>query len=92
MDVERRKLMLEASAAQSARDWTRRWLHTLASDGRPIEGGWPGTLPEARACVAADAGTALRKLSMPALTREELSHLTRLTYDQARRLWRSSAG
>jgi hypothetical protein len=88
----RREIVLQETAAQAARDWTGRWFRTLADDGRPVEGGWPGTLREARACVAADAGRVLEGRAMPALTRDELSRVTRITYEHARRLWRTSAG
>jgi hypothetical protein len=87
----RRELVLEETASQAARDWTSRWFHTLAADGRPIEGGWPGTVQEARACIAVDAGRVLEQRSMPALTREELGRLTQMTYEHARRLWRTTA-
>jgi hypothetical protein len=87
-----REVLLEESAAQAARDWTSRWFRTLADDGRPVEGGWPGTVQEARACVAAGATRVLEQRAMPALTSDELSRLTRMTYELARRLWRTSAG
>lgn len=88
----RRKLVLQETAAQAARDWTIRRFRTLADDGWPVEGGWPGTIQEARAYVAADAGRVLEQRAMPALTWDELSQLTRMTYDEARRLWRTRAG
>jgi hypothetical protein len=87
-----RELVLQESAMQTARDWTSRWLRTLADDGRPVDGGWPGTVQEARGCVATAVGRALVERAMPALTRDELSRITRMTYDEARRLWRTSAG
>jgi hypothetical protein len=88
---EPREIMLQATALGTAREWTTRWFRTLAEDGRPIEGGWPGTMHEARARVAADAANALHHSAMAALTREELGRLTRTAYDEARRLWRASA-
>lgn len=86
----RRELVLQEAAADAARAWTSRWFRALADDGRRVEGGWPGTVKEARARVAADAGRALEGSSMAALTLEELGRLTRTTYDEARRLWRAS--
>ena len=88
----RRELVLRATVARTASNWTNRWFRTLADDGRRVEGGWPGTLPEARARIAADAERALGDLSMPALTQDELGRLTRMTYEEARRLWLAGVG
>ena len=85
-----RELVLQQTAVDTARGWASGWFRSLAGDGRRIEGGWPGTIPEARARIAGDASRALEHLSMPALTRDELSRVTRLTYEEARRLWRAS--
>lgn len=88
----RRDRVLRETAVDTARAWTSRWFRTLADDGRRVEGGWPGTVQEARARVAADAERALVDLAMPALTRDELSRITRVTYEEARRLWRAGVG
>jgi hypothetical protein len=87
----RRAVLLHEAAVAAARAWTSSWFRTLADDGRRIEGGWPGTLPEARGRVSVDAARALAGSSMTALTREELKRLTRTTYEEARRLWRALA-
>ncbi len=51
----------------------------LRKEGRPVVGGWPGTLREARAQVSAYLGTSLgkRKLSF---TREELERAAKTAY------------
>lgn len=86
-----RQRVLHASAVGTARAWTLDWFRTLVADGRRIEGGWPGTLPEARARASADAARALAGSSPTELTREELFELTRTVYEEARRLWRTNA-
>ena len=86
-----RELVLQQAAAHTARVWTSGWFRTLASDGRRAVGGWPGTLQEARTRIAADAGRTLEEISMTALTRDELSRITKITYEEARRLWRAGA-
>lgn len=86
-----RELMLHEAALSTARAWTTGWFRTLREDGRRVEGGWPGTIHEARGRINADASNALTTSSMPALTREELGRLTQTTYEEARRLWRASA-
>jgi hypothetical protein len=90
--TQQRELVLQESAARTARVWTSGWFRSLSGEGRRVEGGWPGTVQEARARIAADAARALEDVSMPALTRDELIRLARITYEQARRLWRTSAG
>jgi hypothetical protein len=86
-----RELALHEIALSTARQWTTGWFRTLAEDGRRVEGGWPGTIHEARGRIAADASNELLRTSKPALTREELGRLTQTTYEEARRLWRASA-
>ncbi len=86
-----RGLVLQQAAVRTARTWTSAWFRALAGDGRRVEGGWPGTVPEARARIASDAARTLEGLSMAALTRDELSRVTRMTYEEARRLWRANA-
>lgn len=88
----RRDVVLEETAGQAARAWTSSLFGALAGDGRPVEGGWPGTVPEARGRIAAFAARTLEGMSLPPLTSDELSHLTRITYEEARRIWRAEAG
>ncbi|MBX3226216.1 MAG: hypothetical protein KIT84_28410 [Labilithrix sp.] len=45
---------------------------------------------EARARFEGDASRALGSASLSPLTRDELARLTRFTYDEARRLWRTN--
>jgi hypothetical protein len=90
-EVPPRAVVLREMAVGAARSWTKRWLSTLEADGRAVEGGFPGTVSEARAVLAHFAGRALVDLGAPALAREELPELTRITYDEARRSWRGSA-
>jgi hypothetical protein len=72
------------------RRWFASWREDLLRQGRAIEGGWPGTLPEARALVAASVAPAFTQRRMPILTNEELIWAMRATYDEARRAWLAS--
>lgn len=85
-----RDLLLRETALAGARAWMNGWLRTLAEEGRPVEGGWPGTLGEARARARHDATRALAREAMTAPSRDELEDLARLINDEARRLWRAS--
>src|SRR4051812_40182217 len=79
--------LLDQAALEAARSWTRAYCAELAREGRRVEGGWPGTIREARTRAAVEAARVLSKESMVALTHDELDRLARSTYDEARRSW-----
>jgi hypothetical protein len=87
---EARRELLREAAVRVGRRWFATWREDLMKEGRPIEGGWPGTLPEARALVAPPLASALTQKRMLAVTNEELTWATRTTYEEARRTWLSS--
>jgi hypothetical protein len=62
----------------------------ILRQGRPVEGGWPGTLSEARARILAYLDRELTLRKMPLLNIEELLAATHATYAQARRDWLSA--
>src|SRR3954471_8542962 len=82
-----RERLLDATALDAARKWTRHLMEELVSEGRAIAGGWPGTVNEARGRCGSLASRALAANAMPPLARDELGRLTRIAYDEARRLW-----
>jgi hypothetical protein len=86
-----RESVLAAAAVAAAEAWKAACCLELAREGRGIEGGWPGTLREARVRAGAHVGTVLIGRSMPALTYDELGRVARITYDEARRSWRRGA-
>jgi hypothetical protein len=79
---------LEGAATIGTR-WAKGWFEEMRKDGRPIEGGWPGTLPEALARVAAYFELELARHGMPLLTLDETSAIARAAYQQAKREWLS---
>ncbi len=85
-----REVALEAAALDAARMWTEATRGGLAREGRPIAGGFPGTVNEARARSGEVAARVLVKLSLPPMTHDELGRVTRIAYDEARRLWRAN--
>jgi hypothetical protein len=85
--TEKRGDLLERAAFDAARSWAGACCAELAREGRRVEGGWPGTMPEARTRAAAEAGRSLAARSMTALTHDELNQLARITYNEARRSW-----
>ena len=52
-----------------------------------MAGGWPGTLPEAKARVATYFERELARLEMVQLTADELASATRIAYDKAKHDW-----
>ena len=87
--VVAREALIEQAAMAAARAWATACRVALVREGRRVEGGWPGTLPEARMRASAEAGRALARESMTALTHDELGRLARITYDEARKTWRT---
>ena len=84
---ETRGKVLEQAALDAARSWAQAYCAELVRAGRRVEGGWPGTIREARAQAAMEGERVLRKESMAKLTHEELDRLARMTFDEARRCW-----
>jgi hypothetical protein len=87
VDGEKRDLLLRQSPAAVGANWALQYLDGLRRSGRSIEGGWPGTLPEARAQVLAALPQALISNGLRALEPQELVAATALAYAEARRNW-----
>jgi hypothetical protein len=67
--------------------WARGWFQTLLTEGRPVSGGWPGTMQEARHRVRAHCDRELRLRGLPLLSQEELLEVAAQTYERAKRDW-----
>lgn len=61
-------------------EWAHRTEDRIRADGRPLSGGWPGTLSEARQIVATHARASSRAPS-------DLDRLSRLVYSSGRQTW-----
>ena len=83
-----RGALLEAAAASEGAAWAAWWLDEMRRQARPVCGGWPGTLSEARRRmvkrIAAELGVSF------APTAAELDSATRAAYGQAKRDWNLS--
>ncbi|MEO9231997.1 MAG: hypothetical protein ABI421_01580 [Polyangiaceae bacterium] len=84
---EDRRAMLTDGAISVGAQWASGWREAMRREGRAIAGGWPGTLPEARARVAAYFGAELARRRMPVMTTDELQVAVAATYEKARRDW-----
>jgi hypothetical protein len=78
-------LVQQASAA-----WVATWRDALARDGRAMEGGWPGTMGEARAWVQTRVAPELARRGLPFPTTGAVL-AARDLYAGARMAWRSKA-
>lgn len=86
-NIDCRQRELEAVADIASRRWVERWRLQLRGQGRPVAGGWPGTLPEARANARVYfEQQQVQKRNAP-LTCEETEWLARATYAKARQEW-----
>jgi hypothetical protein len=82
---DRREALLEAAAQSEGTAWSTWWLCELRRQNRPIAGGWPGTLSEARRRMSRRIATELGPRF--SLTHAELDQVARRAYDHARRDW-----
>ena len=79
--------VLDRIADEESRRWVQHLLEQLATDGRLLEGGWPGTLSEARRLVAARITSEANRRAMRAFTRTEFDRLVKVVYGRARVEW-----
>jgi hypothetical protein len=79
-------LVREASAV-----WVAEWRTALEQDGRAMEGGWPGTMAEARAFVLGRIAPILVRKGMPLPTPDRMTRAARDLYSAAREAWLSEA-
>src|SRR5438128_2449555 len=90
LDTSKRTTLLREAALAAGHWWFAAWREDLSHAGRAVEGGWPGTLSEARALSARFVREALKSRRARTATNEELTWATRVTYAEARRTWLSS--
>jgi hypothetical protein len=83
-----RQDFLERHAVALGRIWAEKWRKDLHREGRLAEGGWPGTLPEARGQVSRSIPTEMVRRKTPLLTEAERALAVRTVYAAARSEWR----
>ncbi len=82
----RRSILREGPSAIGAA-WADALCANVTSEGRPISGGWPGTIVEARARIARHLHEELARRGLPPPCREELDAATCATYACAKTQW-----
>ncbi len=89
--TESRGTMLrEASEAIGIR-WVLDYSAIVQGSGRRIEGGWPGTLPEARGRVLASLPQELSERGVAPLSSQEIAAASAMASAEAKRRWRVEA-
>ena len=82
-----RSVMLQDTSEAVGTSWALECVNALRESGRPIEGGWPGTLPEARARILRQLPLQLSARGMLPLDAQEIGLVSSSTNAQAKRSW-----
>lgn len=83
----KREAILRAAPAAVGAAWARSVSGKLASEGRSVEGGWPGTIVEARALISGRLRVELVGRDLRQASNEELVAAAARTYEEARSAW-----
>lgn len=83
--MEQRLRAILQSVEAEAGAWAERLADATNAEGRPVAGGWPGTISEARFVVARCAAGGPHPVRV---TQDELELLTRRAYVVAKAAWR----
>jgi hypothetical protein len=67
--------------------WVKSLCTSLAEQGRPVAGGWPGTIVEARALIGRHLALELEGRGMRGASSTELALAAEATYERARTEW-----
>lgn len=84
---ETRRVMLQDASESVGASWALECVNALCASGRKIEGGWPGTLPEARARVVNKLSTELSARGWLPLDTREVDVVATSTNAEAKRSW-----
>jgi hypothetical protein len=88
--LSRARLLQETSEVAGA-SWAREYLEEIQKSGRAIEGGWPGTLREARARVMQYLPRELSARGLSPLSSGEIADASAVVSAAAKRCWRPLA-
>ncbi len=84
---EARSRLLRETSETIGASWMLDYSTAVELSGRRVEGGWPGTLPEARGRVLARLPQELSARGAPPLSAEELAVAVSLASAEAKRRW-----
>lgn len=83
----KRSAILRTAPSAVGTAWAAALCAKLAHEGRSVEGGWPGTLIEARALITSHLRVELDGRDMRQPSTEELVAAAAATYERARAAW-----
>jgi hypothetical protein len=86
-DLRERGLILGQQRELLGETWAKGWFQALRTEGRPVAGGWPGTLQEARYRARMHCDRELSRCGQPPLSQEELDLIAAAIYERAKRDW-----
>lgn len=81
---------LDRAALDVGSRWAEALCERLRGEGRTVDGGWPGTVPEARVLVTSYVETAVVSRGGGKLSADEIASLTNTAYQEAKRAWRNA--
>jgi hypothetical protein len=91
-DDEQRRRLIQQEPTALGTAWAITSCEELRQSGRSVEGGWPGTVKEARGRVQRELTRLLADRGFEPLRPEELTAATSAAYDQAKRAWQGASG
>lgn len=86
-ETDRREALLRDQSVVIGAEWASAVCGEALLTRGSIDGGWPGTVPEARGRVSQSLGQQLSARRWPALTASELATAASAVYGHARRTW-----
>ena len=90
-DDEQRRRLIKQEPAALGTAWAIDSCEELRQSGRSVEGGWPGTVKEARVRVQRELTRLLAARGLAPLRPEELVAATSAAYEQAKRAWQGAS-
>ena len=90
-DLERRNRLIQDRPLALGASWALDACQDAVQSGRRLEGGWPGTVPEARMRVLQELTRELAEQGLTPLSHTELVAATAGAYERAKRDWQLAA-
>lgn len=85
--AESRGRVLQETSEAAGASWALEYSEAVEKSGRAVEGGWPGTIPEARARVLRSLPPELLARGLSPLSPREIAEVSSMVNAVARRSW-----
>lgn len=87
VSAESRGRVLQETSEVAGASWALEYSEAVQRSGRAVEGGWPGTIPEARARVMRALPPALSARGLSPLSPREIVEASSMVNAVAKRSW-----